>query len=165
MDALVDNIQNRFSDVGVLNALASLLDPQKATQVYQLLAENEFNKYGANEIDTICEHYNVTVNPDKLKREWMTLTHTLVQDFSSTKQVMQTLALDETLPSLYPTFSKLSAIPVSTADCERGFSTVKGIKTAPRNRLKTETLDMLIRISSEGPDSTLNLIMRHVFGH
>lgn len=110
MDALVDNIQNRFSDVGVLNALASLLDPQKATQVYQSLAENEFNKYGANEIDTICEHYNVTVNPDTLKREWMTLKHTLVQDFSSTKQVMQTLASDKTLSLLYPTFSKLSAM-------------------------------------------------------
>ena len=51
MDALVDNIQNRFSDVGVLNALASLLNPQKATQVYQSLAEYEFNKYGANQID------------------------------------------------------------------------------------------------------------------
>ena len=88
----------------------------------------------------------------------MTLKHILVQDFSSTVEDMQTLASDETLSSLYPSFSKLSAValvlPVSTADCERGFSTLKRIKTAPRNRLKTETLDMLIRISSEGPNNT-----------
>jgi hypothetical protein len=45
-------------------------------------------------------------------------------------------------------------LPVSTADCERGFSTMKRIKTAPRNRFKTQTLDMLIRISSEGPEIT-----------
>ena len=106
---------------------------------------------------TICEHYNVTVNPDTLKREWMTLKHTLVQDFSSSKQVMQTLASDKTLSSLYPSFSKLTAMAlvvlVSTADCKRGFSTIKRIKIAPRNRLKTETLDMLVCISSEGPDS------------
>ena len=42
-------------------------------------------------------------------------------------------------------------LPVSTADCERGFSTLKRIKTDARNRLKTDTLDKLIRLSSEGP--------------
>ena len=41
---------------------------------------------------------------------------------------------------------------MSTADCERGFAVLKRIKTAPRNRFKTQTLDMLIRISSEGPE-------------
>ena len=158
VDALVDNRKNRFSDVGVVNAFASILDPQKATQMYQSFPETEFNNYGANDIDAISEHFSVSAKPDTLKREWMTLKHILVQDFSSTVEVMQTLASDETLSSLYPSFSKLSAValvlPVSTADCERGFSTLKRIKTAPRNRLKTETLDMLICISSEGPNNT-----------
>ena len=39
-----------------------------------------------------------------------------------------------------------------TADCERGFSAVKRIKTVLRNRLKTQTLDCLMRISVEGPE-------------
>ena len=112
--------------------------------MYQSLPESEFNNYGANDIDTICEHFCESVKPDTLKREWMTLKHTLVQDFTSPTEVMQTLASDETLSLIYPTFSKLSAValvlPVSTADCERGFSTIKRIKTVPRNRLKTETL-------------------------
>ena len=34
IDALVGNLNNRFSDIGIVNALASLLDPKKATQVY-----------------------------------------------------------------------------------------------------------------------------------
>ena len=73
-----------------------------------------------DDIDTICEHFCESVKPDTLKREWMTLKHTLVQDFTSPTEVMQTLASDETLSLLYPTFSKLSAValvlPVSTAD-------------------------------------------------
>ena len=98
------------------------------------------------------------MKPDTLKAEWITLKHVLVKDFHTTVEVMQTLASDDTLSSLDPSFSKLSSValilPVSTADCERGFSTLKRIKTVPRNRLKTQTLDMLIRISSEGPEIT-----------
>ena len=59
------------------------------------------------------------------------------------------------MKTLYPALSKLFSIalvlPVSTADCERGFSTMKRIKTVPRNRLSTATLDHLISISAEGP--------------
>ena len=67
---------------------------------------------------------------------------------------MATLSEDLSFSSLYPTLSKIASIsltlPISTADCERGFSTVNGIKTDTRNWLKTTTLDMLIRLSSEG---------------
>ena len=44
--------------------------------------------------------------------------------------------------------------PVITAECERAFSSMKRIKTSLRNRLKTPTLDCLMRISIEGPPST-----------
>ena len=70
-------------------------------------------------------------------------------------QVMATLSGDPSFSSLYPTLSLLASItltlPLSTADCERGFSTMNRIKTDSRNRLKTITLDMLIRLSTEGP--------------
>ena len=138
--------------------MASLLDPKKATQVYHASSESEFNTYGDSDIDTICKHFSVSVKPDTLKAEWMTLKHVLVKDFNTTVEAMQTLASDDILSSFYPAFSKLSSIalilPVSTAHCERGFSTLKRIKTAPRNRLKTQTLDMLIHTSSEGSEIT-----------
>ena len=126
--------------------------PRQATQVYHASSESELNTYGDSDVDTICKHFSVSVRPDTLKAEWITLKHVLVKDFHTTVEVMQTLASDDTLSS------KLSSValilPVSTADCERGFSTLKRIKTAPRNRFKTQTLDMLIRISSEGPEIT-----------
>ena len=61
IDALVGNLNNLFSDIGVVNALASLLDPQKATQVYHAnhaSSESEFNTYGDSYIDTICKHFS-----------------------------------------------------------------------------------------------------------
>ena len=58
---------------------------------------------------------------------------------------------------MFPQLTKLSTIaalvPVSTANCERAFSTMKRIKTELRNHLKTSTLDRLMRISIEGPPS------------
>ena len=46
------------------------------------------------------------------------------------------------------------AIPITTATCERGFSTQNRIKTKIRNCLKTKSLDILMRLSEEGPQST-----------
>ena len=70
-------------------------------------------------------------------------------------KVMATVSGDPSFSSLYPTLSQLASItltlPLSTADCERGFSTMNRIKTDLRNRLKTTILDMLIGSSTEGP--------------
>ncbi|KAH3734953.1 hypothetical protein DPMN_041413 [Dreissena polymorpha] len=51
---------------------------------------------------------------------------------------------------------KLAAVglllPTSTADCERGFSTMKRIKTENRSRMKSAVLNALMSVSIEGPD-------------
>ena len=43
-------------------------------------------------------------------------------------------------------------MPVSTADCERGFSKHNLINTRIRARLKTENVDTLMRMSIDPPD-------------
>ena len=40
-------------------------------------------------------------------------------------------------------------------DCERGFSTLKRVKTAARNQLKETTLNNLLCISIEGAEADL----------
>ena len=82
------NLNNRFSDIGVVNALASFLDPKKATQGYHASSENEFNTYGDSDVDTICKYFSVSVKPDTLKAEWITLKHVLVKNFHTTVEVM-----------------------------------------------------------------------------
>ena len=44
-------------------------------------------------------------------------------------------------------------LPVSTVDCERCFSVMKRVKTTLRNKMSTTTLDSLLRIRIEGPES------------
>ena len=86
----------------------------------------------------------------------MRFKHILLNQFSGklAHDVMEVLSSDPSFSSLYPYLSNIASIaltlPISTADCERGFSTMNRIKTDQRNRLKTSTLDKLIRLSTEG---------------
>ena len=56
---------------------------------------------------------------------------------------------------MFPNLAKLAAIgllwPMSTMDCERGFSTLSRVKTDLRNRLNNTTLNHLLMMSIEGP--------------
>ena len=69
--------------------------------------------------------------------------------------MLKLLCTDRSLRDMFPQLIKLSTVaalvPVSTAECERAFSAMKRIKTELRNRLKSSTLDHLMRISIEGP--------------
>ena len=69
---------------------------------------------------------------------------------------MSKLTSDAQLKDMFPNVAKLAAIglitPMSTADCERGFSALGRIKTNLRNRLSCKVLNALMTISIEGPD-------------
>lgn len=54
-------------------------------------------------------------------------------------------------PLISDILARISVLPGSSAEAERVFSTMKRIKTPIRNRLKTTTLDHLIRIAMTGP--------------
>ena len=62
----------------------------------------------------------------------------------------------ETMAVAYPLISdilaQIAVLPASSAEVERVFSAMKRIKTPVRNRLKTGTLDHLLRILIEGPE-------------
>lgn len=59
--------------------------------------------------------------------------------------------------SVYPVVGylgrRLLVLPVSTVDCERGFSRQNLIKTDLRNSLKIESLSNIMMIAIEGPTS------------
>ena len=75
----------------------------------------------------------------------------MLQDHYSNAKAIKVMKdlVTEKLNSVYPQLSCLAnlalAIPISTADCERAFSTMKRLKTQIRNRLKSVTLDALLR--------------------
>lgn len=71
------------------------------------------------------------------------------------KEFLILMSSDGTLTTMFPNFALLATIaliiPVSTAECERCFSSMKRIKTTLRNRMETATLDKLMRIANKGP--------------
>ena len=71
------------------------------------------------------------------------------------QQVAQTLEQDPTFRSQLAPFITLAnlalTMPLSTAECERGFSTLARIKTDDRNCLLNTTLENLMMISTQGP--------------
>ena len=72
-------------------------------------------------------------------------------DISAVVKQVWVIANKEAMTCAFPLISdllaRLAVLPASSAHIERMFSTMKRIKTAQRNRLKTTTLDNLIRIS------------------
>ena len=58
----------------------------------------------------------------------------------------------ERFPNILMLVEIMLVLPLATACCECGLSTLKQIKSDWRSRLGTETLDHLMRISIDGPD-------------
>ena len=158
VDALIDNINNRFGDAGLISAF-SIFDPTKLPQSEEEAVEMN---YGDDSLNTLIDHYGCgscpLVSSEDTKSEWLLFVIYMIQNCKrlSMKDILQTLSHNSTVKSMYPNLSTLATIcqiiPVTTVDCERGFSTMKRIKTRLRSVMKMATLDSLMRISIEGAD-------------
>ena len=172
IDAVIDQINDRLPDCDELSAF-SLLDPQKLPPCSGSEEINEaFQQWGNNHLVILEGTYGVGDNPDiskeALRSEWVSLKHMISSTYRNTtmRSMLKLLVSNSTLQTMYPQFTKLACIalviPVSTAECERSFSAMKRIKTDSRNRLLTENLNHLMRISIEGPSIdqlTLNKLL------
>lgn len=73
----------------------------------------------------------------------------------TTHQLMSHLIKSSEMSCMFPNLTKLATIglllPMSSVDCERGFSTLYRVKTDLRNRLANRTLNHLLMMSVEGP--------------
>ena len=87
---------------------------------------------------------------------WTNIIHVHVHAHAYTSyDVLKMLTTDTTLLLVYPNFIKLAQVcltlPISTADCERAFSTMRRIKTRLRSEMNNTTLNHCMRISIESP--------------
>ena len=155
---LVSQLKDRLPEVKELEAF-SIFDPSKLPEES---AEENFTAYGKDKIEHLSSRYGEGDKADickmGLSSEWITLKPLLSQSYREVKckDFLILLSSDSTLMAMFPNFAVLASIalvvPVSTAECERCFSSMKRIKTVLRNRMDTKTLDQLIRISNEGPN-------------
>ena len=154
LELLEKNLRDRT--VEVVSAF-HIFDPKQLPE-----DEYELYQYGLSDLDCLLEHY--TSSPLELDStdvcgEWKEFkifmsTSTEVKN-GSIKDLAKFLLSTPERRLLFPALSKLLirglVLPIATADCERGFSAMNRIKTVPRNRLKTSTLEQLMYISIEGP--------------
>ena len=154
IQAIVDQLYNRFPHVELLDAF-SIFDSRTLP-----FDEKDVATHGQERLEVLLDTFvEDSVDRDQCTSEWECLKR-LIHNYSSLtlRQMLRLLCTDQSLQDMFPQLSKLStladSVPVSTAECERAFSAMNRIKTELRNRLKTSTLDCLMRISIEGPPSS-----------
>lgn len=154
LTALIRNLHDRFPAVDLITAF-SIFNPTMLPET-----QSDRDQYGTSELEILLHHYSsgtLAVDRGDATTEWRELKEFLVNSDlkkSTIKGLGEFLLCSPERQQLFPTLSKLLVrgliLPLATADCERGFSTLKRIKTSPRNRLKNETLKQLMMISIEG---------------
>ena len=112
--------------------------------------------YGNEKVDTLSKHF-VSLDHQAVRVDWTNFRTYMIQCCKdmSMQAVLSKLATNATMHQMYPELSKLAQIcliiPVSTVDCERGFSAMARVKTKLRNQMKNSTLNHCLRILIEGP--------------
>ena len=147
---VIDNLHDRFPDNTVLDAM-TVLDPD-------LLPKDDPTQHEwlqHQKLQTLADHFKSVGSLDAAKTEYSSMRELLVTEqfrgLTFREALMKIVPLRESYPCL-ATYAEIALIlPVSTADCERTFSTMGSIKTTLRNRLSQRILNSLMTISTEGP--------------
>ncbi|KAK0135054.1 Zinc finger protein 862 [Merluccius polli] len=156
LSRLRDSLNDRFQDVseGVLRAtmLASFKNWTDRESV-----ETDF---GDREIEALCQHFGPVLTSagvcvEKIPDQWTILKSRI---YAQT-QTVQTTSWSkvnqrdrEQCPDVLDLIDLVLAVPASTADCERGFSTMKQVKTDWRSNLTSSSLSDLMTIQLCSPD-------------
>ncbi|XP_072169762.1 zinc finger protein 862-like [Diadema setosum] len=118
------------------------------------------DQFGHKELNTVYEHFKgllQEVQPESIQTEWNSFKsywNSFLMDLQSSDvwRAFVTVSMSK-YPNLGLLIRVLLTFPISNAKVERGFSTMRRIKTDWRCRLSAQTLDHLMRISIEGPSS------------
>ena len=127
--ALITHIKERFPDTGIFSAF-SILDPNKLPSTTEAVSLS----YHAETLEKQYGQGDRAIDDD-LKAEWSDLRLYLCMHCRtlSMADVLKMLTTDTTFLLVYPKFVKLAQVcltlPISTADCERAFSTMRRIKS------------------------------------
>ena len=149
---LCKQIEDRFPDAGLLESF-SVFDSTTWPEEY-------LPGDGEEHIEELIKHYQPLVEHQATLAEWNTFVN-VVQAKADLKgkdsrELLTALVQQTSLQEIFPNLHKLAVIalviPMSSADCERGFSALKRIKTRLRNRLSNRILNNLLMISIEGPE-------------
>ena len=124
-------------------------------------SDDELALYGEQEVNTLVGHFKLLLerndfDSELVNQEWQELKVCIKNNHSQLKMLPMWQRIfaeyTERFPNILMLVEIMLVLQLATACCERGFSTLKWIKSDWRSRLGTETLDHLMRISIDGPD-------------
>lgn len=156
LDNLTQNLKERFDDSETVSAF-SLFNPANLPNQEDILT------YGNAEINILAKfdgHSSgspLFVCSDSLKTEWPLFKFLMNNKYKNVpfKEMCRMVLTDKSVTDSYPNVCLLLKVclilPVSSADCERGFSRYNLIKTKPRNRLDPATVNTLMMLTADTP--------------
>ncbi|XP_078000900.1 zinc finger protein 862-like [Glandiceps talaboti] len=151
--SLTENIQARFPHSDILEAF-TIFDPKLIPDAELCEVLDEYH-YGEDKLEVLLDHYSTVVDEERCLVEWKCFLPTVFRKKDQLNFRETLCLLSGKLEDNFPNLSKLAqvalVIPVSTADCERGFSALKRVKTSPRNRLCERITNALLQVSIQGP--------------
>ena len=127
--ALHDNTSQRFPYTDFITAARVLCKETLPADPLQKAL------YGDSEIAMLCKSFNIS----------STLAADILLDFAVFKRT------GEVGKALNVLMDLLAVLPISSAECKRGFSQMNLIHTSDRNRLLTDTVSDLMMICINGP--------------
>ena len=155
LESLVRNLEDRFPSMPLLQVF-TVLDPKNLPASTDNLASNR-----VKEIEILGDHFGTPIGThspivdiEELTTEWYKFKGLVHANYRQQNKSTLWGIISERHRDSFPNLQKLACaaivVPVSTAACERGFSTQNRIKSTLRNRLYGDHLDNL-KISMEGP--------------
>ena len=144
-----------FTDHPVLNTSDILDHVSYPTDLNALL------EYGNEDVATIVDHFRPLLemkgcNTAQVQREWIKIKDDIIRHHKREKFIPLWRKMLVEKQHKYPNFLHIIRIllvcPVSTTQVERQFSSVKRILGDWRLKLKTGTIEDLLRICTEGPE-------------
>lgn len=158
MDALLLEFNGYFPDVNVKNF--DVFDPLLMPNVNDYIAART---YGINKIRELNSFFKIG-DEKKMIDQWLSLLDSIISSanycqiknghtsaFAYWSQLLKwpEITWGSEIKRLLLT---VLSIPISSAEAERGFSTLKYIRDTHRSRLTPESLDAVLRIKLNGPD-------------
>ncbi|KAK0134949.1 Zinc finger protein 862 [Merluccius polli] len=158
LSTIQESLTVRFGDIslGVLAAtkLASFKnwpDPQNAAAL---------EDFGETEVDALCAHFQPVLNSSDVCVELIPDQRLILKTkIYAEQENLQNLSWSEVnrkhgelCPDVLDLMDLVMSIPVSTADCERGFNTMKQVKTDWRSKLTSASLTDLLMVQLSSPE-------------
>lgn len=149
--SVIDHLQARFPPQAIFTAF-KVFDPKHMRD-----HQANFGSYGRSELTAVCTHFSnisfLNISSQVAQIEWHTIKHIIkdnVGKYSTISDLLQFPDLRVTYPNMYKVLSVIVCMPVTSVDCERGFSKMSTIKSDIRNKLHSDTLNALMNISISG---------------